>query len=690
MLHKGDDVVKDKESHSIVLKKIIATAILIVATTSLGHSNADLQDFDENITSNAGNSEEIVPNDGDYANYAGYMSNAPELDFSNAISPPEAGLPGPWGAWVWQNPLPQGNALAALDAVGDRIWTAGYTEAVYRSFDRGTKWNAADVDVYQTIVDLVFADEQNGWIVANTDIQGRILPTKDGGETWGDPIAFDTDGINSLYFDKDNARLWVGGCDGFVAYSDDYGENFVDASIPIDPDYNTNVVQLVFIDQDVGFALTTNRLYYTKDAGQNWEAIYDWGSDVNLYAMAAQPGAMTQAQMICVVGQDGFAQMSENGLDWVDIDIDTTANLNTVALHGAQAFIAGTDGTAFRTELVTSNKWEQAAIPTSATLFKAIFHGIDDVLVSGDWGILMLSEDGGVTWTRLGSGPTLKLNDIAIRDAETGWAVGEGGCILHTSDGETWTEQSSGTTRELHSVCFVSYLRGWAVGEMGCILTTTDGGNTWRRQRSHTLRNLYGVSFVDRDSGWAVGSDGTIIHTSDGGVSWKDQSSPVKSHLYAVSFVDDHNGWAVGEDGAVLSTTDGGRTWNAITITGGNFQDVHFVDSKYGWICGTTSLLLDGNVAYRTENGGATWIREVIPIDASFKVDFVDRSHGWQVGMFAHVIATDDGGRTWRPMPDASPDCWLKSIDMVDQKTGYVAGECGAILRTDTGGDVPV
>lgn len=673
---------KEKSITSNKIEHFALIAVLVLTAISLGHSSGIPQHLGANGSQLIGNSIE-----NNCTNCSEFESNTTDLGSAGEKFALKSGLHGPQGAWTWQNPLPQGNTLIALDAIGNSIWVAGLTEAVYRSVDRGATWNATDVDVYQDIADLAFADEQNGWIVSNfanlDQGQGGIRSTDDGGATWSDPIYFNTDSISCIYFDKESGRLWVGGDFGFVAYSDDYAKNFKEVSIP----GGLIVEQLIFVDKDAGFALTTDKLYITRDAGKNWEVLHKWDSSINLNAMAARAAGPTESQMICVVGSNGFAQMSQDGKNWTDIGINTDAGLNSVVLYGPQAFIAGDSGTAFRTEFVDGNIWEKAAIPTSSKLFRAKFYGIDDLLVSGSCGVLMLSQDGGVTWTRLGSGLNAYLNDIALRDAENGWAVGMNGIILHTNDGKTWAEQGSGTTNGLNSVSFVSYLKGWAAGSNGCIIATTDGGQTWLKQRSGETRDLYDVLFVDENNGWAVGSGGLILHTANGGRSWQRQISHIDTDLRAVSFVDYNFGWTVGDDGAILRTTDGGKTWIAIAITAGDFKDVHFVDSKYGWICGTTHYLLDGNVGYRTEDGGETWIREEIPSDASFKVDFVDRSHGWQIGMFGHVIATDDGGLTWNVMPDASPDCWLAGIDMIDEETGYVAGQCGAIMRTDTGGE---
>ena len=70
------------------------------------------------------------------------------------------------------------------------------------------------------------------------------------------------------------------------------------------------------------------------------------------------------------------------------------------------------------------------------------------------------------------------------------------------------------------SVCFVDESTGWAVGQNGCIIKTTDGSANWSTQTSETTNLLESVCFVDESTGWAVGSNGCIIKTTDGGINW--------------------------------------------------------------------------------------------------------------------------------------------------------------------------
>jgi Secretion system C-terminal sorting domain len=65
---------------------------------------------------------------------------------------------------------------------------------------------------------------------------------------------------------------------------------------------------------------------------------------------------------------------------------------------------------------------------------------------------------------------------------EAQWVVSNeynGGMMLGTTDGGiTWTQQIIGTTNPLWGVVFADALTGWAVGDNGTILHTTNGGVT--------------------------------------------------------------------------------------------------------------------------------------------------------------------------------------------------------------------
>ncbi|MCX7611947.1 MAG: YCF48-related protein, partial [Ignavibacterium sp.] len=113
----------------------------------------------------------------------------------------------------------------------------------------------------------------------------------------------------------------------------------------------------------------------------------------------------------------------------------------------------------------------------------------------------------------------------------------------------------------LYSVKFIDANTGWAVGELGTIIKTTDGGINWTVQSSDTIGALNSVCFVNANIGWVAGANGTILKTTNGGLSWTPQSSGTTRPLYSIYFTNSNIGWAVGETGIILKTTNGGVSW---------------------------------------------------------------------------------------------------------------------------------
>jgi len=90
-----------------------------------------------------------------------------------------------------------------------------------------------------------------------------------------------------------------------------------------------------------------------------------------------------------------------------------------------------------------------------------------------------------------------------------------------------------------------------------------------------------------------VGHGGTILHTTDGGETWKKQVSGTTSHLWQIHFADSRTGWVVGNGGTILRTIDGGKTWtkqdSGTTL---NLVRSHFADSRTGWVVGEGGTIL--------------------------------------------------------------------------------------------------
>ena len=129
----------------------------------------------------------------------------------------------------------------------------------------------------------------------------------------------------------------------------------------------------------------------------------------------------------------------------------------------------------------------------------------------------------------------------------------------------TWTTQTSPITTTLNDVFFIDNSNGWAVGNNGVIIHTTNGGQLWTVQQSGVTGNLSAVFFVDANNGYAVGGSTGLtkpaIKTTDGGTTWTNMTVGNPSFPYVdVAFSSVNHGLIVSWD-SIYATSDAGATW---------------------------------------------------------------------------------------------------------------------------------
>ncbi|WP_449431867.1 WD40/YVTN/BNR-like repeat-containing protein [Pseudomonas putida] len=149
--------------------------------------------------------------------------------------------------------------------------------------------------------------------------------------------------------------------------------------------------------------------------------------------------------------------------------------------------------------------------------------------------------------------------------------VGDRGHILFSDDqGNTWAQARVPTRQLLTAVFFVDEKRGWAVGHDAQILASNDGGATWHRQFEDRSREapLLDVVFIDGQHGFAVGAYGALLETGDGGQHWQDVAerldNPEQLHLNGIARVPDAGLFIVGEQGSMFRSSDNGHSWSRV------------------------------------------------------------------------------------------------------------------------------
>ena len=130
------------------------------------------------------------------------------------------------------------------------------------------------------------------------------------------------------------------------------------------------------------------------------------------------------------------------------------------------------------------------------------------------------------------------------------WALTGGLCTRRTG-GQVGVPRTAGPDL-LSGVAFADGSNGWAAGQNGTILHTTNGGSS---RASQTVGPRTGFMAWTSPTGATVGrwvTGGTIVHTTNGGSSWVGQTSGTTNVFMAWPSADGSNGWAVGQSGTIL------------------------------------------------------------------------------------------------------------------------------------------
>lgn len=140
---------------------------------------------------------------------------------------------------------------------------------------------------------------------------------------------------------------------------------------------------------------------------------------------------------------------------------------------------------------------------------------------------------------------------------------------------------------------------------------------------------------------------------------------------------------AVGDRGHVLISADEGRTWTqSITPTRAMLTGVHFPDAQHGWAAGHDGVII------ATSDGGRTWKRQDGGSDLQtifLDVLFLDARRGFVIGAYGQFRVTTDGGTTWTQANPLAEELHYNRLTRAPDGVLYLAGETGtfAVSRDD-------
>lgn len=234
-----------------------------------------------------------------------------------------------------------------------------------------------------------------------------------------------------------------------------------------------------------------------------------------------------------------------------------------------------------------------AVVPNApASVLIAATRADQRVIVAGENGIVLFSDDAAAHWQQAAVPVSVTLTAMSFADAERGWAVGHSGVVLATTDGgRTWTRQLDGRAiaglpeeaaagaddgdppplpnagDPLLDVLFLDANEGFAIGAFGLFLHTADGGAHWTRASARLPNpdgnHLYGIRLIG-DRLYVVGERGAVFVSSDRGAHFEALKTPYEGSFFGLTGNADGAVVVFGLQGRAFVSTDHGAHWNDV------------------------------------------------------------------------------------------------------------------------------
>lgn len=230
---------------------------------------------------------------------------------------------------------------------------------------------------------------------------------------------------------------------------------------------------------------------------------------------------------LIAVGKFGrILRSSGQRIAWEEITSPTTEDLYDVAFRDDRNGVAvGANGTYLET-LDGGHTWNSRDVGASnSELLAVVLEADGSGLITGSFGRVWQTDSGGASWEPVVIPWEEVLTDVwnnvgpvephlydAAMVGHVVWVVGEYGLVLISTDGGRSFERRRGgqfTDLHLFAVDIVDSRRGIVAGQAGAIFSTSDDGATWQTS-SRWGTDLYGISM--HDGGTLIAGDlGTVL-----------------------------------------------------------------------------------------------------------------------------------------------------------------------------------
>jgi photosystem II stability/assembly factor-like uncharacterized protein len=231
--------------------------------------------------------------------------------------------------------------------------------------------------------------------------------------------------------------------------------------------------------------------------------------------------AMASNGKVVVAGtQSGVILTSKDqGKSWKRTPLGNTS-LVDITVCGDQGFVAIDHYHKVWSAEPDGTKWKSVSLAMPRTPLAVTCDKQGGWWVVGVNSVIAGSADHGATWKITDLGEDTQITTIQFLDEKNAIALGEFGLSVISDDGGVTWKKGTKLPGEFYpyAALFTSRTEGWAAGVAGQMLKTTDGGKTWNKQPNTTEASLYRL-FMHEGKPFGVGAGGVIAQLD--GNSWR-------------------------------------------------------------------------------------------------------------------------------------------------------------------------
>ncbi|MCX7909076.1 MAG: YCF48-related protein [Ignavibacteria bacterium] len=418
---------------------------------------------------------------------------------------------------------------------------------IFVSQDTGHTWVLCDSlrvpkhlqqDVEITRIEFSKRDPRVGYAVvtylfALNKNNGGLHRTTDGGYNW-DIIGFPDTSIWALSVKSrgDKDEIFIGGYTedfwtldtnlvpgvGIVRISTDGGETWLNFDERIDwVLYDLKANSDLFVIQSIG-----DTLYAAGDYGI-FRISYNGGNSFSNQNLDTRDNIRgmhflnKRNGFLC--GQNGVIFRTTNGgFSWNQVKIPTNSNLNGIFfVDTLKGFVVGEKSTIYKTT-DGGKTWLDLGID-----YACDFYGIKKfynyLVIFGNRGTILVSQDNGENWTKISGVPNEEITGIEITKNGTVFIATLNGNLYYSNDFQNYKLKFSDHTLRLTAIKFVDNNVGFITTNRPYFFETRDGGNSWNKVKTITLRGMNAIE-TKGDTVYFCGKYATILRSTNKGVEW--------------------------------------------------------------------------------------------------------------------------------------------------------------------------